>query len=87
MSRALAPANPSFAEFAFRSGFFRSLLAHAALIRPRATMLVHAIDVLEESVMQLAKQRAQLESFAVLQAMRCLQDLSQHPVVFGAKLP
>jgi hypothetical protein len=45
MSRALAPANPSFAEFAFRSDFFRSLFSRAGRATKSCWALASAVFV------------------------------------------
>ena len=58
--------------------------ADAVLPKPRSVLLVHGFNVVQESVVQVAEQGAQFDAFAVLQAMRRLQNIGQDAMVLGA---
>ena len=46
--------------------------ADAAFTQPGAVLPVDALNVFEEPIVHAAKQWAQLQPFAILEAMRCL---------------
>lgn len=54
------------------------------LIEPRAVLLVEALNMICEPVAQKAQEGADLDSFAVLNAMGRMQHLRQQALMLGA---
>lgn len=55
-------------------------------MEPGAVFLIHLLDMLEEAVVELRQQRAQMEGFTVLEPMRGLENLRKHLMMNRAML-
>lgn len=62
----------------------RLALVHAVLIQPRAVLLVHALDVVEEPIVQETEQIAHLHGLPVLQTVNGLLESCQKTLMLGA---